>query len=1072
MNEFKGDASREDFASAALLYLLSGKANRDGQSDAGAGTAPCIVLQDPRGGLKQQQACDIIRAWGLSDPLADESASNDGLTNGSAPDLRRGDQKRHFRKDVVATQSEFSDIAALVYNYVAEWIHSTRPGDEALASLREQWRRVCKQWTSISDEPVEYTITPHLPIMYACGTTPANATLVGQLLATSEVASVISKRLLYGGHSEQRDTLNVVTLCGGSGAELLAFAVHCNRVCAAAAAATTTHTPVPRVCVTVVDVHDAWRPSIAAYAKLLPQLCTHVVVDVVFARCNLLDYTHVRTVAAPLVRNADIVTCVYGLSELRDLDPLAAHAAVVEVATAMRDGALLLVVDPVSLVQDGAKPAWVRAAVTGARPAASLLADQRLKVRVPAPLFATPLARTHAQQPAVGAVAPSLQTLYAALGMRVGHDVKVFTNSWYHVFACHVSSKHHPASGGGQTASASDVGMVPDVHLAAAAQPTPDAPPSQQCGLVVVPDGALGNWLDVLQTRFPRASVHVAASQRDATGARTAARVLQTARRWRGRGGLLLADYGTLVALFGSAMHRGAMLSALDRDFARLISRADLVVVDQVQQAFTTFRKARPLSGADASARHSPTAPVDPRAAHEAKLRGRAGAGACSVRVLDVVQHLRPRRLVAIASTAANDVADGNSLERSENPTLWPRIAAALGPHRVPAPAPPTAAGTVALDARVPVPLAQAQTALLAADGTALGVRATATVARLVHLHPALLLSERLSAKTWEAGFVPCAGISGASAVPSVAAVEHTLRALNGAAAGDTPSHHVETRSHAPLLRAVHSGRLMALASLLGECAGAADIPARVVVFVHNTAAQHLLFQWHGPQACADVAARAGSDKGVDLVWDFPAQSVNTRKKPKHRVHMHGARGSTGAPDTDERQRATQQYRRWTAGALDNVTHTAALGPLCYNYNRLEGGCITNGCDAAHVCDRRACAAASVQHPRRCCDAARPRVPASYPTPGEHGADGISTVCGAAASTPAGCHVTVVPMTALHAIARTHPAADTAVFFDSDLATVSDALRRRREAHALSTVLTVQRRTPLVIRRFSSEHSV
>lgn len=55
---------------------------------------------------------------------------------------------------------------------------------------------------------VEYTASPHLPIMYACGTTPANATLVGQLLTIETIACTIARQLLDSKHTVHSDSAN------------------------------------------------------------------------------------------------------------------------------------------------------------------------------------------------------------------------------------------------------------------------------------------------------------------------------------------------------------------------------------------------------------------------------------------------------------------------------------------------------------------------------------------------------------------------------------------------------------------------------------------------------------------------------------------------------------------------------------------------------------------------------------------------------------------------------------------------------------------------------------------------
>lgn len=456
-------------------------------------------------------------------------------------------------------------------------------------------------------------------------------------------------------------------------------------------------------------------------------------------------------------------------------------------------------------------------------------------------------------------------------------------------------------------------------------------------------------WLHALQAAPDAPRVYTASHS--PTDARTAARVLQTARVWRGRGGVLLTDYGGVVALFGSAMQRGAVPTALDTDLFRLFSSVGLMVVDEVQLACATFRKARPLAGTATPPLAAVAAPTDARAAREARLRGKAEAGACSVRVLDVLHHLRPRHVVAVANAACDDVADGNSVERSENRSAWTRTAAALGRHRTLAL--DTGAVTKLLttgapaaravsDMVVTVPLARVQTALLTRGGGSLGCTVRHTLARLVHLHPALLLTEAVSPRAWADGFTPSttdqavtpptearisAGVARdvrccedypnshhAWVVPSKAVVEQFLLAECGVAmamsgvpadGGHAPLGDVRVGAPCGAVFDVRlSGRLETLLVIMREyvlsryrvntrtdvaATGDKDLPridprnrpTRIVVFVHNTAAENLLNQWQ--QLCTDIDVATAEEPAaqVPVLWEFPHLHATNRRQKK-----------------------------------------------------------------------------------------------------------------------------------------------------------------------------------------------
>ena len=138
--------------------------------------------------------------------------------------------------------------------------------------------------------------------------------------------------------------IRVVSFCGGSGAELLAFALSYN------------HSSLKEMHITVVDKEPLWRstslptlPFTRSLSSLFSSLQSYVsfsltysfVVADLFAPSSL-------SALLPLLRSADICTMVYGFSELLDSFPEETLLMLHGLRDFLPEGCLFMVVDPLS----------------------------------------------------------------------------------------------------------------------------------------------------------------------------------------------------------------------------------------------------------------------------------------------------------------------------------------------------------------------------------------------------------------------------------------------------------------------------------------------------------------------------------------------------------------------------------------------------------------------------------------------------------------------------------------------------------------------------------------------------
>lgn len=138
--------------------------------------------------------------------------------------------------------------------------------------------------------------------------------------------------------------IRVVSFCGGSGAELLAFALSYN------------HSSLKEMHISVVDKEPLWRstslptlPFTCSLSSLFSSLQSYVSFSLTysFVVADLFAPSSLSTLL-PLLRSADICTMVYGFSELLDSFPEETLLMLHGLRDCLPEGCLFMVVDPLS----------------------------------------------------------------------------------------------------------------------------------------------------------------------------------------------------------------------------------------------------------------------------------------------------------------------------------------------------------------------------------------------------------------------------------------------------------------------------------------------------------------------------------------------------------------------------------------------------------------------------------------------------------------------------------------------------------------------------------------------------
>eukprot|EP00035_Acanthoeca_spectabilis_P025982 m.460765 g.460765 ORF g.460765 m.460765 type:complete len:956 (-) comp22136_c0_seq1:71-2938(-) len=505
-----------------------------------------LILGDARGYRKRE------RARAIAERLLDQSPSlppSETAGEGSASDQKL---ETGTKLDVVASEGKLHWVAGVLARTLERWTGPLDLTDAKLIELRDHWRRTCRAWSSVSEgNPVDYDAISGLSILYSCGTTAANAMLMSSLLETKPTLATDLESALF-----QRRRCHVTVLCGGSGAEVMAIAQFCDEV--VARMPDSEHSSFS-LHFDVLDNGLCWQKALDEITTTVASNCMHLKVSTKFHCCDLLDPNIWKGDVMAAVETSDLVTLVYGLSELHGISRDLTSDTLRCCARAMPNGAALLIADPLSLNQHGTKPAWVHDTVSHC---AVLLASSKLKVRIPARTYESTV----------------LGPWHRLLQLRYGHDIKVFTNSWIQLYQ----------RGGVRVTTSRATPEKSSCLLQPLSEQKQKCPSCQDTSnhrtvLFVVPESHIQWWRSRLQHQ-----VFIVTGLDGGDLGRTIARVVREVESWRERGGMLLVDFGIACAVHGHLLSQRRKQGESSQS---CLVHPTLLIVDEVQRAWANRRR-------------------------------------------------------------------------------------------------------------------------------------------------------------------------------------------------------------------------------------------------------------------------------------------------------------------------------------------------------------------------------------------------------------------------------------------------------------------------------------------------
>jgi len=347
-------------------------------------------------------------------------------------------------------------VAKLTASYLSGACGSGEEGGGGVPSkdeVRSRWLATRQSWDEIgAGDVVDYD--GPVQLSYACGTTPLHAIALHELIGVEPVLREAVAKAKQEGRA-----LKVVALCGGSGAELMAWSLHC------AAEGVALH-------VTVIDWMESWRPALEAYLQAL-KASSSSEVEMCFERLNLLEESGIRR-ACEVVAGAEVVSLIYGFTELVRHHTAKAREALKALFHAVPEKATLLIADPRRSHRDCdqshlAEEAAVEANLCG-------LEGYDIKVSV---------TRQHFE-------ASELHPWIERLGLRFGEDIKLSAHNWVRLY------RGGPAVERG--AAAAEGEKLPPLLEA----PPPKGPHvAEGVLMLLVPDAGLDSWLELVSDSDP-----------------------------------------------------------------------------------------------------------------------------------------------------------------------------------------------------------------------------------------------------------------------------------------------------------------------------------------------------------------------------------------------------------------------------------------------------------------------------------------------------------------------------------------------------------------------------------------
>eukprot|EP00039_Didymoeca_costata_P012701 m.184070 g.184070 ORF g.184070 m.184070 type:complete len:956 (-) comp15556_c0_seq4:1472-4339(-) len=460
--------------------------------------------------------------WSVTMTIISEWWRRNGL-NSLVEEKGRKDttvDKELLKMNMHASKEDFEFVGGVVHTYLSDATAQLPMSDsDWIQFVRDMWRSTCKAWRSVHGEGrVEYS--KNVALLYACGTTPTNSLQMINIFSRVEPIFQSLCSILCKEHSS---SFNALVLCGGSGAEAVALCYVLHQIIKVKKASQemTSH-----INVTVVDKAEEWRESLNAYASHLQVRFPEIQISISFFALDLLSTSNFNLISSHC-SEANLITLVYGLSEMHDLNRPATESLLQHIFRAMKAKSSFLVVDPVSLQHSEEKSSWLEkmAPSWGLK----LVHEFNLKTQVSAALFND---------------SQYLCDWLQVFQLRVGHDVKVFANSWCQFYT---SQEKETSS---QQAPRIDSDML---ERSSKRTKTSEgtAEENQRCPkiLVVVPDNKSESWCSSW------AKVDVACKLIRLTGNlgnKFVSVVCQKIKLWNGNGGILLLDYGNACLLLCS----------------------------------------------------------------------------------------------------------------------------------------------------------------------------------------------------------------------------------------------------------------------------------------------------------------------------------------------------------------------------------------------------------------------------------------------------------------------------------------------------------------------------------------
>jgi len=253
-------------------------------------------------------------------------------------------------------------------------------GSNDMQKCKQDWQITKRSWLNLKPgETVPYSDSSI--IAYSCGTTLLHSVLFYELFTKCLTINV-------------QATDNVLLLCGGSGAELVGLAMLGSDACPAN--------------INIVDINAGWNATVDRLAKtLFPNSKKSV-------HFHTIDILQQSEVLGALVKDATLITVIYGLTELHDNDRSATERFLNMVFSNMSSNCKMVVADPYKTCFG--KDKWIDKI---AQSSMNISCTCRVKVRM------------EEQFVRDSVLAPWISTM----GLQLNEDIKLSAHVWYRCYS-------------------------------------------------------------------------------------------------------------------------------------------------------------------------------------------------------------------------------------------------------------------------------------------------------------------------------------------------------------------------------------------------------------------------------------------------------------------------------------------------------------------------------------------------------------------------------------------------------------------------------------------------------------